>query len=158
MDIDFRPYDDIFDELDRELRKLSDETLMHFFRMPNPEEIWAPRVDVYETADELVVKVCAAGLKPKNIEVSLSPDNKHLTVRGARVEPPGERKGRIRYYQMEIYFGPFERVIPLPAHVTLDRDRLHATYSEGFLKIVMPKLVQGQKDVRRIVPVEDDGR
>ena len=156
MDAVFKSYEDMFDELDRELRRLSDETLMHFFHPPNAVEVWSPRVDVYETSDELVVKVGAAGLKPKDIEVSLSADNRHLTVRGYRTEPSGERKGRIRYYQMEIYFGPFERVIPLPAHIAIDRERLHAIYNQGFLKIILPKVVKEIGGTRRIVPVDGE--
>jgi HSP20 family protein len=156
MDISFKSYEDMFDELDRELRQLSDETFMHFFRLPNSEELWQPRVDVYETATELVVKVCAAGLKPKDLDVSLSADNRHLTVRGSRGEPRSDRHGRIRYYLMEIYFGPFERIIQLPANVRIDRDRLHAVYNQGFLKIVLPKLLEDDSGVRKIVPVEEE--
>ena len=148
--------EDVFDELDRELRQLSEEALTHFFRTAYSDKVWAPRVDVYETADDLVVKVCAAGLKPKEIEVSLSGDNKYLTVRGLRNESSGERRGRIRYYQMEIYFGPFERIVPLPPHIKIDRDRLHASYNQGFLKIVLPKVAGTDEGASRIVPISEE--
>jgi len=156
MEILLKSYEDMFDELDRELRRLSDETLMHMFRLPGSEEVWSPRVDVYETSDTLVVKVAAAGLRPNEIEVSLSADNKHLTVRGVRTETSGDRKGRIRYYQMEIYFGPFERIVPLPPHVKIDKDRLNASYDQGFLKITLPKLAEDAEKVRRVVPVGEE--
>ena len=156
MDALFKSYEDMFDELDRELRRLSDETLMHFFRPPNAEEVWSPRVDVYETKDELIVKISAAGLKPKDIEVSLSADGKHLMVRGFRGETASERKGRIRYYQMEIYFGSFQRIVLLPAHINIDRERLHATYSQGFLKVVLPKNVENDTEIRRVVPMDEE--
>ena len=156
MNVVVKRYEDLFDEMDRELRRLSDETLMHFFRPPDGEEVWAPRADVYETNDELVVKISAAGLKPKDIEVFLSADNMHLTVCGFRREPASERKGRVRYYQMEIYFGPFQRIVPLPAHIDIDRDRLHAAYSQGFLKVVLPKVIEDDTGIRRVVPIDEE--
>ena len=51
-------------------------------RLPGAEEVWAPRIDVYETADDLVVKVCAAGVRPKDIDISLSADNRFISIRG----------------------------------------------------------------------------
>ncbi len=151
----FKSYEEMFEELDRELRRLSDETLMNMFHLPSSEEVWQPRVDVYETKEELCVKVCAAGLKPKEIDVSLSADNRHLLIRGIRTESNNERRGRIRYYQMEIYFGPFQRIIQLPSHVQIDRERLHASYSQGFLKIVLPKVKPSQEQTRRVEIVEE---
>jgi len=40
---------------------------------------------------------------------------------------------------LEVYYGPFERIVPLPADVSVDRDQLSATYKDGFLKVVLPK-------------------
>ncbi|MDO8589200.1 MAG: Hsp20/alpha crystallin family protein [Armatimonadota bacterium] len=136
-----RSQDDVFDELEREMRRLSDEALLQMFRLPGvTQEVWAPRVDVYETDDDVVIKVCAAGVKPKEIDISLSGDGKHLTIRGARTEDYAEKTIRRRYYQLEVYYGPFERVVHLPADVPIDRERLRATYKDGFLRIILPKL------------------
>jgi HSP20 family protein len=151
-----RAQDDIFDQLEREMRRLSDEALMQMFRLPGvTQEVWAPRVDVYETEDELVVKVCAAGVKPKEMEIFLSADGRHLTVRGSRGEDPTERTTRRRYYQLEVYYGPFERVVHLPADVPVDRDRLTATYKDGFLRIVMPKKKDDTASTTRTIPISE---
>jgi len=146
-----RAQDDIFNQLEREMRRLSDEALMQMFRLPGvTQEVWAPRVDVYETEDELVVKVCAAGIKPSEVDISLSPDGRHLTMRGTRTEDYKEKNVRRRYHQLEVYYGPFERVINLPGDIDIDRERLRATYKDGFLKIVLPKLKEEPPPSRTI--------
>ncbi len=80
-----------------------------------------------------------AGLEPGNMELTLSGDNRFLTLRGVRSEQDDDKPVRIRYHQLEVYYGPFERVIALPADASLDRDKLTAVYKEGFLKITLPK-------------------
>lgn len=132
------------------MRRLSDEALMQMFRLPGiTQEVWAPRVDVYETEDEIIVKVCAAGIKPTEVDISLSPDGQHLTIRGNRTEDHKEKNVRRRYHQLEVYYGPFERVIHLP-DVEIDKEKLRATYKDGFLKIVLPKLKEEQPPSRTI--------
>lgn len=136
----FKSYDEMLEELEREMRRMSDDMLLQVFRVSGMTgELWTPRVDVYETADEVVVKVCAAGLAPDQMELSISPDSKFLTLRGVRTEQDDDKSDRIRYYQLEVYYGPFERIVPLPADVSVDRDQLSATYKDGFLKVVLPK-------------------
>ena len=139
----FNSYDEMVEELERQMRRVSDDLLLQMFRMSSMSgEVWAPRVDVYETKDLVVVKVCVAGLEPGQMEMTLSSDNRFLTLRGARVEQDDDKSDRIRYHQLEVYYGPFERVVALPLEVPLDRDKLTATYKDGFLKVMLPKTQQ----------------
>lgn len=136
----FKSYDEMLEELEREMRRVSDDMLLQVFRASGMAgELWTPRVDVYETADNVVVKVCAAGLVPDQMELTISSDNRFLTLRGMRVEQDEDKADRIRYYQLEVYYGRFERIVSLPAEVNIDRDKLTATYKDGFLKVVLPK-------------------
>ncbi len=138
-----KSYDDMLEELEREMRRVSDDILLQMFRISSMSgEVWAPRVDLYERSDAVVVKVCVAGLEPDHMELSLSGDNRFLTLRGVRAEHDDDKDQRVRYHQLEVYYGPFERVVSLPADVPVDRDRLAATYKDGFLKVVLPKLQQ----------------
>ena len=139
----FKSYDEMLEELEREMRRVSGMT----------GELWTPRVDVYETAENIIVKVCAAGLAPDQMELSISSDNKFLTLRGMRIEQDDDKSDRIRYYQLEVYYGPFERIVALPAEVSVDRDRLTATYKDGFLKVVLPKRQPGSKGAK--IEIED---
>lgn len=136
----FDYYDDVLEELEGQMRRVSDDVLLQMFRMSSSSgEVWSPRVDVYETDEAVVVKVCVAGLEPGKMELTLSSDGKYLTLRGVRAESDDDRNCRTRYHQLEVYYGPFERVVALPAGMALDREDLSATYKEGFLKVVLPK-------------------
>ncbi len=145
----YKSYDEMLEELEREMRRVSDDILLQMFRVSSMSgEVWAPRVDLYETADAVVVKVCVAGLEPSQMDLTLSGDNRFLTLRGVRVEQDDDKADRIRYHQLEVYYGPFERIVSLPADVPVDRDKLNATYRDGFLKVVLPKLQQsGSKKI-----------
>lgn len=94
---------------------------------------WVPTVDVYETADEVVVLAELAGVAQEEIEVE---------VRGNVLIIKGERRDikqgvRRSYVQMEILWGPFERSIALPTSVRTEDTK--AFYEGGFLEIVLPK-------------------
>lgn len=146
----FKSYDEMLEELEREMRRVSDDMLLQVFRVSGMAgELWTPRVDVYETAENVVVKVCAAGLAPDQMELAISSDNRFLTMRGLRVEQDDDKADRIRYYQLEVYYGPFERIIALPAEVRVYRDKLTAAYKDGFLKVVLPKK-EPARDARSI--------
>lgn len=136
----YKSYDEMLEEMEHEMRRITDDILLQMFRVSSMSgEVWAPRADVYETAEAVVIKVCVAGLDPEQIELTLSADSKFLTLRGVRVEQDEDKSTRIRYHQLEVYYGPFERVVLLPPEVPVDRDALAATYRDGFLKVVLPK-------------------
>jgi HSP20 family protein len=95
---------------------------------------WAPAVDVFETADEVVALFELAGVKEDQIEVEV--DGKELVVRGERQDV---KQGISRSYtQMEILWGPFERRVTLPAAVEVEKTK--AFYENGFLEVVLPKV------------------
>lgn len=98
---------------------------------------WQPSIDVYEAPDKFIVLAELAGVKEGEIEVVV--DGTSLILRGERRETPELRRGEERRccYQLEIYWGPFERVIPLPSPI--DPDKTTATFYNGILEIVLPK-------------------
>lgn len=145
----FKSYDDMMEELERDMRRMSDDILLQMFRMSSTSgDVWAPRVDVYETCDSVVVKVCIAGISPDQMELTISGDSKYLILRGIRTEQDEDKVGRIRYHQLEVYYGPFERIVQLPIDVPVDRDKLAASYKDGFLKVTLPK--REQSGVKKI--------
>jgi HSP20 family protein len=96
---------------------------------------WNPNTDVYECADGLVIRLEVAGVPADSVEVHL--EAQALIVRGIRRGPCGDQtQAGVRYRQMEIEYGAFERVLPLPFGV--DGEAARATV-QGGLEIRLPR-------------------
>lgn len=95
--------------------------------------ILVPPVDVYETADKVVVLSEIAGISEEGVEVTI--EGKHLYFRGEKSDRHAGPEHR--HSQMEICYGLFERTIDLPAEV--DSEGMEIWYGDGFLRIIMPK-------------------
>ncbi len=146
---------DLARRMESEMQRLADEAMRAFLTgVPPPERFWQPRVDLHETTDSIVVKVELAGVDGASLRVHLSSDDRYLTVSGNRHESEEERAGRIRCYQLEIYFGPFERQIALPGDVRLNRDAITARYTNGVLVVCLPKRSTGSQTARTVVVQE----
>ena len=92
-------------------------------------------VDVYETADKLVVKARTAGISKSDLEVSIS-DN-ILTISG--VLSGGEDEQTTRWHIQECYWGEFSRTIALPVQVREDENSVKAELKDGVLTIMFEK-------------------
>ena len=92
-------------------------------------------VDVYETADKLVVKARTAGISKSDLDVSIS-DN-ILTISG--VLSGGEDEQTTRWHIQECYWGEFSRTIALPVPVHEDEDSVKAELKDGVLTITFEK-------------------
>lgn len=91
-------------------------------------------VDIYQTADAIVVKALVAGVQPATIDISLT--REMLTISGSREdEREVEEDG---YFQRELYWGSFSRTILLPEEI--DVDMAEASEKHGILMIRLPKI------------------
>lgn len=94
---------------------------------------WRPALDVYETADAVVVKLELAGVREDELSVTLYADT--LVVEGSReCQLPA---GQVVYDTAEIQYGPFRAEVPIPGPV--DADRAAGEYNCGFLEVRLPK-------------------
>ena len=100
--------------------------------------LWNPPTDVYETAENLIIKVEVAGMRDEDFEVAI--EKNILMISGSR---PDQNERRA-YHQMEIMFGKFEIGIQLPVHI--DIDHALADYKDGFLTITFPKVQPHQNE------------
>ena len=97
---------------------------------------WNPNTDVFECAEGLVVRLEVAGITAEQVELQL--EEQALIVRGLRRGPTGDQTtAGVRYRQMEIEYGAFERVIPLPFGV--DGANARASIQGGFLEVRLPR-------------------
>jgi len=91
-------------------------------------------VDVYQTADAIVVKALVAGVQPTAVDIALT--REMLTISGTRED---EREVEDEnYFQRELYWGSFSRTILLPEEV--DVDLAEASEKHGILMIRLPKI------------------
>lgn len=90
-------------------------------------------VDVYETADKLVVKARTAGIKKSDLDVCIS-DN-ILTISG--ILSGGEDESTTRWHIQECYWGEFSRTIALPVQVR--EEGVKAELKDGVLTISFEK-------------------
>jgi HSP20 family protein len=102
---------------------------------------WVPPTDVFETEDQFVVQAEIAGVKSSDLAVSLQ--DRRLTISGTRADRgPAQRA----YHQMQVRFGDFAIEVELPAPV--DDGAIEASYTDGFLRVVLPKRKPRQIDVQ----------
>lgn len=108
---------------------------------------WAPRMDVYEKDNNLVVKAELPGVKREDIEVTL--DGNDLEIKGERrAESEVEEEN---YYRMERSYGSFYRRLPLPFEVK--PEQIEASYTDGVLEVRIPKPAE-QKPQAQKIPIK----
>jgi HSP20 family protein len=94
---------------------------------------WQPSVDIAETDDAIEVKADLPGIKPKDIDISVS-DNR-LIIKGERKEETETKDKEI--HRIERRCGSFYRSIALPAGC--QADQVSAESDNGVITIRLPK-------------------
>jgi HSP20 family protein len=90
-------------------------------------------LDVFETTDSVVVETAVAGVKPEEIEITITGDL--LTIKG---ETRGEEKvEKANYIRQERRYGAFQRSVQLPGWLVTDK--AEATFEDGVLTLTIPK-------------------
>ena len=91
-------------------------------------------VDVYQTTDSIVVKSMIAGVRPEDLDISITRDT--IIIRGHREEEKVAREED--FFARELYWGSFSRTIQLPEEI--DVDEAEAVEKHGLLILKLPKL------------------
>ncbi len=110
-----------------------DESINHN-SLPEQAEEGQLTIDMWQTPDDIVIQAIVGGVRPEDLDVSISRDM--VTLRGTR-EKHKELQGADYFYQ-ELFWGTFSRSILLPQEV--DSDEAEATIKNGLLTIHLPKL------------------
>lgn len=90
-------------------------------------------VDVFQTDDNVVLKAPIAGVRPEDLEISIT--DEVITIKGERKEL--EEVTRENYLCQECYWGAFSRSYVLPVAVLGDKGQ--ASLKNGILTITIPK-------------------
>src|SRR5437763_1596081 len=94
--------------------------------------VWGPLVDIYETEDEVLVRMAVPGVDKDRIDVQLTGET--LAVRGERLFERREGENAIH---LERPHGQFIRSFTIG--VPVQTDRVQASYRDGVLTITLPK-------------------
>ena len=101
--------------------------------------------DVYQTADDIIIKSTIAGVTSDDLDISVT--NEMVTIKGSR--KPDERVSVNDYYHQELYWGNFSRSILLPEDI--DADNAKATLKNGILTLKLPKLSKSRTKKLRVL-------
>lgn len=88
-------------------------------------------VDVYSTAEELVIIASVPGAEPEDVDISIERDNLHIKV---EYKPPLEN---VDYVFQERLYGTFERTLTL--NIPVQTDKAEAVFEKGMLTLTVPK-------------------
>jgi len=102
-------------------------------------ELKAPKVDIVDREDDILVRADVPGVKKENLDVALT-DNT-ITIKGSTSEEKKEEKGD--YYRSETMKGSFSRTMSLPGDV--DGNKAESTFKDGVLEVVVPKLEKARR-------------
>jgi len=96
-------------------------------------------VDVYQTSDNIIIKTMVAGVRPEDLDISITRDV--VTIRGRREEERGIKDED--YFTRELYWGSFSRIVNLPQEI--DVEESEAVEKHGLLIIKLPKIDKGRQ-------------
>jgi HSP20 family protein len=128
------------DDLHHRMERMMEQVLhRHGGAGTRSQPDWCPAADLYETEAELVAVLEVAGVVPDSLEVVLENDILRVSGRRGDVAPTGSC---MALHQMEIEYGPFERLFTVPTG--LQGEAAAARLENGFLEIRIPKLPGGE--------------
>ncbi|MCL5264851.1 MAG: Hsp20/alpha crystallin family protein [Chloroflexi bacterium] len=90
-------------------------------------------INVYETADEIVVQTPVVGIKPEEIDISITGNS--VIIQGERKVPEIEEES---YLIHELPVGRFYREVTLP--ISVQAEKAQAVFENGLLTLHLPKI------------------
>jgi HSP20 family protein len=105
-------------------------------------------LDLYETDNEVVVEASLPGVKPEDVDITISGDT--LAIRGETKREEEEKDEKRNYYRRETWYGTVARAITLPTQI--DGDKAEATFEHGVLKLRIPKAESAKPKTIKVTP------
>ncbi|MBM4429797.1 MAG: Hsp20/alpha crystallin family protein [Chloroflexi bacterium] len=113
--------------------RLFEESFVRMRGWPSPFGVEPLAIDMYETADSVVVKTAIPGVKSEDLEISIT--GNLLTIKGeTKVE---EKVEKTNYIRQERRYGSFQRSVQIPGSVV--SDKAEAAFENGVLTLTVPK-------------------
>lgn len=90
-------------------------------------------VDMYETDQDVIVKSSVPGVKPEDIDITITGDT--LTIKGETKTE--EKVEKANYIRQERRYGAFSRSVTLPTSIVAEQAK--AEFDNGVLTLTLPK-------------------
>ncbi|NLK97046.1 MAG: Hsp20/alpha crystallin family protein [Epulopiscium sp.] len=100
-------------------------------------------VDLKETDDDYQIEADLPGIKKGDIDIDFS--NNYLTISAKRNEAIEDKNEN--YVRRERHYGEFKRSFYID---NVDETKIDASFKDGVLKVVLPKLNKGKTNRRKI--------
>ncbi|OHA31895.1 MAG: hypothetical protein A2928_02130 [Candidatus Taylorbacteria bacterium RIFCSPLOWO2_01_FULL_45_15b] len=129
-----------------------DEDEMRSAAQTKKDEAWAEEtptegqltVDVFQTTDDIIIKAMVAGVKPEDLDISITRDM--VTIKGKREE--SKEATEDNFFYRELYWGAFSRSILLPQEIEVEEADAQEKY--GLLTIRLPKIDKEKQTKLRV--------
>lgn len=125
-------------------KTLSAEQKEWFEQQEESSEEGQLAVDVYQTPEDIVIKTMVAGVRPEDLDISITRDM--VTIKGTR-ESANEAT-EDNFFFKELYWGTFTRTIVLPQEIEVEG--AEAVEKHGLLIIRLPKIDKGRQTKLRV--------
>ena len=129
------------------LRNAMDRLLEDSF--VRPTRLWSElehgglALDVYQTAKDVIVKATVPGVKPEEVDISITGDT--LTIKAEHEEEQEVKQED--YFHKERRYGTFSRSLLIPVQV--NADKAEAVFENGVLTLTLPKVEEvKQKQIK----------
>jgi len=148
----FKEKKSFFEKLTGAVRMDEDESPEELHPVINKKGSWMDEepeegqltVDVYETPTDIIIKTMVAGVKPEDLDISIT--REMVTIRGKREEDRTITSDD--YFHRELYWGSFSRTVVLPKEI--DIDEAEAIEKYGLLILRLPKLDKNKETRLRV--------
>jgi len=129
----WQPFTELM-SLRQAMDRLLEDSFVTPFRLTGATDngLTAP-IDIYHTDNDLVVKVALPGVKPEDVDITITGDT--LSIKGeTKAEEDIKRED---YIFKEHRYGAFSRSLTLPHG--LNTDKSEANFENGVLTLTIPK-------------------
>jgi|SRR5690554_6523236 len=110
----------------------------------------APAVNISENLTSFVIELAAPGLKKDDFSIEIEEDTLKISAKQVSGHEEDQKNDDSQYRKREFNYSEFKRSFKLPDNIK--SEDVEATYTEGILKVSIPKLEE-QKALKRMVEI-----
>ena len=110
----------------------------------------SPAVNISQDDDSFGIELAAPGLNKENFNIEVKDDVLTISYEDKKETEEKDKKGK--YTRREFTYNSFSRSFHLPER-TVDEENVVANYTDGVLKVVLPKLEESKPKAPKTISV-----